>query len=154
MVNNLEIPAAPGASVEAVERLKALVGLPIQKRHAKGDNLEALSAFLGSGRYHSKQKLFNARFLISHILTQEGHTSAVLPEWFDDKRPHSSDYGILLRQEQQQGLRQAVAVRQDAFADANTGIPLITPPAASTASDSLQTVLTKETLTYAGLWGR
>ena len=36
MVNKLEIPAPPGASAEAADRLKALVNLPISANNAKG----------------------------------------------------------------------------------------------------------------------
>ena len=38
-----------------------------------------------------KEEHFNARYLIAHILTHEGHSSAVPPEWSEDKRPDSRE---------------------------------------------------------------
>lgn len=90
-----------GATQEATARCDALCKLVTNQTPA-GDSLEGLcKGFMGTARYFDskKKKHFNPRYLIAHILTYEGHSSAVPPSWSADKRPDSRDFRKLLSQE-------------------------------------------------------
>ena len=56
---------------------------------------------MGSARFFdsNNKKHFNARYLVAHIRTHEGYSSAVPPEWLEDKQPDSRDLRKLLSQE-------------------------------------------------------
>ena len=89
------------AAQEAIARCDALCKLVTNQTPA-GDSLEGLcKGFMASARFFDskKKKHFNARYLIAHILTHEGHSSAVPPAWLADKRPDSRDFRKLLSQE-------------------------------------------------------
>ena len=90
-----------GATPEAIARCEALCPL-VSNQSPTQDSLEGLcKGFMGTARYFDskKKKLFNARYLITHILMHEGHFSAVPPAWLEDKRPYSRDFRKLLSQE-------------------------------------------------------
>ena len=79
-----------GATPEAIARCEALCPL-VSNQSPTQDSLEGLcKGFMGTARYFDskKKKLFNARYLITHILMHEGHFSAVPPAWLEDKRPY------------------------------------------------------------------
>ena len=89
------------ATPEAIARCEALCKLA-SNHSAKQDSLEGLcKGFMSTAGYFDskKKKLFNARYLIAHILTHEGLSSAVPPAWLEDKRPDSRDFRKLLSQE-------------------------------------------------------
>ena len=77
-----QLRLADGATQEAVARCDALCQLPTNHQGAKLGSLESLCKdFMASERFFDskKKKHFNARYLIAHILTHEGHSSAVQP---------------------------------------------------------------------------
>lgn len=97
-----QLRLADGATQDAVARCDALCQLPTNHQGAKLGSLEGLcKGFLASARFFDSQKKkhFNARYLIAHILTHEGHSSAVPLAWFADKRPDSRDFRKLLHEE-------------------------------------------------------
>ncbi|DBA94474.1 hypothetical protein WJX77_011851 [Trebouxia sp. C0004] len=97
-----QLRLADGATQDAVARCDALCQLPTNHQGAKLGSLEGLcKGFLASARFFDSQKKkhFNARYLIAHILTHEGHSSAVPLVWFADKRPDSRDFRKLLHEE-------------------------------------------------------
>ncbi|KAL0027628.1 hypothetical protein WJX79_003908 [Trebouxia sp. C0005] len=89
---------ADGASQEAIAGCEMLCEL-VTNPSPTQDSLEGLcNGFMGTARYFDskKQKHFNARYLIARVLTYEGHSSAVPPEWLGDKCSDSRDFRKLL----------------------------------------------------------
>lgn len=104
-----QLRLADSATQEAVARCDALCQLPTNHQGAKLGSLEGLcKGFMASERFFDskKKKHFNARYLVAHILTHEGDSSAVPLAWLADKRPDSRDFRKLLHEEPEAAVSQ------------------------------------------------
>ena len=121
------------------------------KPNSRGDSLEGLcKGFMGTARYFDskRKKHFNARYLIAHILTHEGHSSAVPPAWLADKRPDSRDFRKLLSQEPET----AVSLPETQLTSSGSAEPILAAADLTTAASVPAALeVTADTLQYTDL---
>lgn len=147
-----QLRLADGATQEATARCEALCQLPTNHQGAKLGSPESLcKGFMASARFcdSKKKKHFNARYLIAHILTLQGHSSAVPPAWSQDKRPDSRDFRKLLFEEPETAVSQPPKTQLIASDSSSAAEPITAAAELTTAIPGPAAIeVTEDTLQY------